>query len=137
MSTAPGRHRDTSTPALRAVRASTLLAAAGVALVLWAAMLVADALWPVYGLRVAAFTTPASWGGPVVHRQLDTTLSNELLGSEPFVSWRAFSIEWTGALAITDEADYTFSLASATTAPRSSSTARSLSTTVASTRGGA
>ena len=112
MTTAPRRERDTSTPALQAARTSTLLAAAGVALVLWAATLVADALWPVYGLRVAAFTTPASWDGRIVHRQLDTTLSNELLGSEPFVSWPAFSLEWTGALAITDEADYTFSLAS-------------------------
>lgn len=112
MSTASGRARDTSDSSPRTARLTTLFAATGVALVLWAAMLVADALWPVYGLRVAAFTTPASWDGRVAHRQLDTTLSNELLGSEPFVSWPVFSIEWTGALAIADEGDYTFSLTS-------------------------
>lgn len=93
-------------------RLATLVGAAFVALVLWGAVKAADVFWPVYGLRLAAYSTPASWAGWPTLRQLDATLSNDLIGRPPFTAWRAFSLEWTGALAVPEDGDYTFSLTS-------------------------
>lgn len=61
------------------------------------------------GLRLSAWRNP-SWSGPPAYEDLDTRLSNDLIGAVPFTLWPAFSIEWTGFLAVDDPGDYTFAL---------------------------
>lgn len=80
-------------------------------LALFAAVRVADALWPTYGLRVSAYASP-DWSGRVVHQTIDSSLSDELLGAAPLNAWSRFSLEWTGSLAITESGSYTFALSS-------------------------
>ncbi|MFN7978474.1 MAG: PA14 domain-containing protein [Vicinamibacterales bacterium] len=61
------------------------------------------------GLRLSAWRNP-TWSGPPAYVDLDTTLSNDLIGRNPFPLWPAFSIEWAGDLAVDVAGDYTFAL---------------------------
>lgn len=61
------------------------------------------------GLRMSAWRN-ASWSGPPAYENLDTRLSNDLIGAVPFTLWPAFSIEWQGYLVIDQPGDYRFAL---------------------------
>ena len=61
------------------------------------------------GLRLAAWRNP-SWQGPPAYEDLDASLSNDLIGRNPFPLWPAFSIEWRGFLAVDASGDYAFAL---------------------------
>ena len=61
------------------------------------------------GLRLAAWRNP-SWQGPPAYEDLDASLSNDLIGRNPFPLWPAFSIEWRGFLAVDTPGDYVFAL---------------------------
>lgn len=61
------------------------------------------------GLRMAAWRNP-TWSGPPAYEDLDSRLSNDLIGGVPFTLWPAHSIAWTGYLAIDEPGDYTFAL---------------------------
>lgn len=61
------------------------------------------------GLRMSAWRN-AAWSGPPAYQDLDTDLSNDLIGRNPFPLWPAFSIEWAGDVAVDETGDYTFAL---------------------------
>lgn len=61
------------------------------------------------GLRLSAWRN-ATWSGSPAYEDLDTELSNELIGAQPFPLWPVFSIEWRGFLAVDDPGRYTFAL---------------------------
>lgn len=90
-------------------RTPRLLAAAYWALAVVLAFSIGDRWRYDDGLRLSAWRN-ASWSGPPAYEDLDTRLSNDLIGAVPFTLWPEFSIEWTGFLAIDAPGDYTFAL---------------------------
>jgi hypothetical protein len=90
-------------------RTPRLLAAAYWALAVVLAFSIGDRWRYDDGLRMSAWRNP-SWSGPPAYEDLDTRLSNDLIGGVPFTLWPEFSIEWTGFLVVDEPGDYRFAL---------------------------
>ncbi len=90
-----------------AARFAVLLAAAYWALAITVSLGVAEQWRAVRGLRLTAFTS-TNWQGRPALEAIDATMSNELLGNDPFPQWQSYSLEWNGFLAVRQSADYTF-----------------------------
>lgn len=88
-------------------RFALLLAAAYWTIAIAATVTVAEQWRAERGLRLTAYTT-INWQGRPALEAIDATMSNELLGSDPFPQWQSYSLDWRGFLAVRAADAYTF-----------------------------